>query len=134
MQSKEEIEDLHERRKTAAYGPADVRLAKTKAYVAHLVEAHSEEWIRRLLKAMLNSQRTSKKRSSERRIDTAPLEQIFRPFDIPWFYFEAIEIRDGMVQVDMTHGIYMAARGERFLFEIQGQDFQLVDWQLIWMS
>lgn len=136
MPPEEEVEDYIEQRKTAAYGPPEVRLARNKAYVAELVEAHSEKLIRDLLKAMQKACGPVRKRrrSKETDFDTVPLERILRRYDLPWFYFKAIEVEDGVLRADVTHGILMAARGERFVFEIKDDELMLVEHSVNWIS
>lgn len=138
MASEEEVQAYIEEKKTLAYGPPEVRLAKNKAYVAELVEAHSEKFIRNLLKAMEKAsepvRNRRKRRSRKIDFDTVPLEQVLRRYDLPWCYFERVVILEGMVRADLTHGVWMAAQGETYLFEIKGEELNLIDHCLEWLS
>lgn len=46
------------------------------------------------------------------------LEEMLQPINVPWFKFEDVRLSDNKIEVDVSHGIPMAALGETFIYRI----------------
>ena len=125
-----------EKERSRIYGPPDVRDKKRKKYIASLVKKHSEELIRDILSALSKMEdfipaEGLKKANTK----SATLDELLRPYDILWFYFEDIrEKEDTSVEVDVRHGINLAAEGETFVFRRKKKGLEVFKRLKRWIS
>ena len=121
---------------TNKFGPPKSRTEKQKRYISMLVGSHSEPLIRAILVALSRvDDFISAGSLAGVDLRSVPLEEVVRPYDIPWFYFEAIREReDGSVRADVSHGISLAAKGETFVFTREEQGLKLVERRSRWIS
>jgi hypothetical protein len=100
-----------------------------------LVEKHTEQTIRQILVSLsqvdnfIPASGLEKAKSAE-----VPLIELVRRYDIPWLYFENITNEQGLLRVDVSHGINMAAVGETFLFKEENNALVLVERYERWIS
>lgn len=125
-----------EEQRTRVYGPPEVRDGKRKEYVAELVRMHSEALIRDVLAALAElPDFIPARRLKEAGPRTAPLEDMIRAYDLPWFYLKVVVSNDGhTVEVNANHGFNLAARGEEFIFSKTEEGLKFVSCRLIVIS
>lgn len=101
-----------------SWGKANERRRKEQEYFTKLLAKHSVAIIRQVLAALAREEHfIPARRLRIQDIAKAPLRQLLRPIGYPWFYFESIRDKQTTIEVDVSHGIQLAASGETFIFE-----------------
>ena len=126
----------HEERLAETYGPPEKRAKEERRYIARLMREHSEPLIREILVGLSQLDDFIPAHDLlEADLQQAPLNALLRVCDIPWFYFESIKQRDdGCVEVEVSHCINLAARGETFVFKREGNTLIFVERGERWIS
>ncbi len=122
----------------AAFGfaPYQAPPERTLHYLSQLLGDHSEELIREILECLSGADHfIPAEHLAKVDLRSTPLEEILRPYDVPWFYFEAVaECDNGTIEVDVSHGIALGAVGETFAFQRQNGRLVLVKRYERWIS
>jgi hypothetical protein len=113
-----------------------VRAEKNRRYAARLVRKHSEQTIRGLLKALSKlDDPICCSNLAEHDLDTAPLEEIIRPYELLGLYFRVKIVSETQLTVELGEAYDSVGSGGKFLLErVDSSNFRVIGESLTWIA
>lgn len=118
-----------EARATATFGPPEIRTQKNQEYVANLVREHSEATIRGLLMALAQHGIPGCCKFLRRHaLETTPLDQVIRPFEILGLHFHVEALLGNQYEVKMREADGLMGSGGTIILErLKDHSFRVME-------
>ncbi|MCB2378081.1 hypothetical protein LGH70_10840 [Hymenobacter sp. BT635] len=125
----------YEKTLTDLFGPPQKRLRRQRGYLGNLCGKHSEPLIRNILAALAEIGDFAPARGlREAGVLTAPLTDLLRPYDYPWFRLTKIRWTGELLEVVASHGIRRAGGEQQFILRQTsvGLELQELGWTAVY--